>query len=101
MARENLREHVSGVTIGYNPELPKGERIVSLQMPAGRTLVDGAVYNVILNEFMATGGEGMTIPAGASMAPLTITDLDALISYLRTLRAPVRAPTDTRIFITQ
>jgi 5'-nucleotidase len=100
VGRDNLREHVSGITIGYNPELPRGERIVSLRLPAGRTLADGATYTVVMNEFMAAGGEGMNLPEGARSTALDISDLDALIAHLRRMR-PVAAPRETRIFITQ
>ena len=101
VARDEVRDHVSGVTIGYNPDLPVGKRIVSLTFPAGRTLADGATYNVIVNDFMATGGEGMGVPAGARSTPLGVVDLDALVSYLKSLPSPVRAPTEARIFIAQ
>ena len=102
VARDNLREHVSGVTIGYNPDLPKGERIVSLRLPAGRTLSDASTYAVIMNEFMAVGGgEGVAVPEGATATPLDMLDLDALITYLQRLPSPVRAPTDNRIYISQ
>jgi 2',3'-cyclic-nucleotide 2'-phosphodiesterase (5'-nucleotidase family) len=99
--RDELRAHVSGVTIGYNPELPRGKRIVSLTFPAGRTLAEGAVYNVIVNDFLATGGDNLGPPAGARVTPLNVSDLDALVRYLKKLPSPVRAPTEARIFITQ
>jgi 2',3'-cyclic-nucleotide 2'-phosphodiesterase (5'-nucleotidase family) len=101
VTRDELRAHVSGVTIGYNPELPRGKRIVSLRLPAGRTLAEGAIYNVIVNDFLATGGDNLGPPAGARMTPLNVSDLDALVGYLQKLPSPVRAPAEARIFITQ
>ena len=101
VAGRELRAHVSGVTIGYNPDLPAGRRIVSLTFPEGRTLAEGGTYNVIVNDFMATGGDGMGPPQSAQSIPLGIVDLDALVSYLKSLPSPIRAPTETRIFITQ
>jgi 5'-nucleotidase len=101
VARETLRDHVSGVTIGYNPELPAGQRIVSLRLPAGRTLSDNATYTVIANEFMALGGEGRGPPEGATTTPLDILDLDALITYLQRQPSPVKVSSENRIFITQ
>lgn len=93
--------HVSGITIGYDPEKPKGERITSLRLPAGRTLVDDAFYNVIVNNFMATGGSNLGPPEGTRSTPLDIVDLDALIAYVKTLRSPINAPSESRIFISQ
>lgn len=100
VARDNLRDHVSGITIGYNPALPRGQRIVSLRLPAGRTLSDGATYTVVMNEFMAAGGEGLNLPEGSRSTPLDIMDLDALIVYLQRLRT-VPSASENRIFISQ
>ncbi len=101
LAGEEVRVHVSGITIGYNPDKPKGERIVSFRLPAGRTLVDDAFYNVIVNNFMATGGSNMGPPSGTRATPLDIVDLDALIAYVKTLRSPINPPAESRIFISQ
>jgi 2',3'-cyclic-nucleotide 2'-phosphodiesterase (5'-nucleotidase family) len=101
VARDELRDHVSGVTIGYNPELPNGKRIVSLSLPAGRTLSDAAIYNVIINDFMATGGDNWGPPSDARVRPLNIVDLDALVAYMTKLPSPVKPPEEARIFITQ
>ncbi|MEO5903536.1 MAG: 5'-nucleotidase C-terminal domain-containing protein [Gemmatimonadaceae bacterium] len=98
---EELQVHVSGVAIGYNPDLPKGQRITSVRLPAGRTLSDNAFYNVIANNFMATGGSNMGPPEGTRITPLSIVDLDALITHLKTLRSPITPPADNRIFIAQ
>lgn len=101
VARDDLRDHLSGVTIGYNPELPKGKQIVSLTLPAGRTIADGASYNVVMNDFMVMGGDERGPPAGAVRTPLGVSDLEALVAYLKTLPSPIRGPTDKRIFISQ
>ena len=59
---------------------------------------DSREYNVIVNDFLATGGEGYNAGGRASAShPLNIVDLDALIEYLRTLPAPMKAPTEIRI----
>jgi 2',3'-cyclic-nucleotide 2'-phosphodiesterase (5'-nucleotidase family) len=93
--------HVSGATIGYDPSRPSGSRIVSLRLADGRTLSDNATYNVVMSNFMVTGGSNMGPPAGTQSTPLNIVDLDALVDYMRSLKAPVTAPAQTRIFITQ
>ncbi len=100
-AMDELQVHVSGVSVGYNPDLDKGARITSLRLLAGRTLNDNAFYNVITNNFMATGGSNMGPPTGSRLTPLSITDLDALIRYLKSLRSPITPPSDNRIFIAQ
>jgi 2',3'-cyclic-nucleotide 2'-phosphodiesterase / 3'-nucleotidase / 5'-nucleotidase len=93
--------HVSGITIGYDPTKPKGSRIVSLSMSDGKTLADNATYNVVMNNFMATGGSGLGPPEGAVSTPLGINDLDALVDYMKTLKSPITPPAEARIFIAQ
>jgi 2',3'-cyclic-nucleotide 2'-phosphodiesterase (5'-nucleotidase family) len=91
------RHHISGVTIGYDPAKPEGHRIRFITFPAGRALSDSAQYDVIVNDFMATGGEGMGPPAGARATPTNIVDLDALVGYMKSLPSPVSAPPQPRI----
>jgi 2',3'-cyclic-nucleotide 2'-phosphodiesterase (5'-nucleotidase family) len=98
---ESVGVHISGATIGYDPSKPAGSRIVSLRLADGRTLSDNGTYNVIMNNFMATGGSNMGPPAGSQSTPLNIVDLDAVVDYVRTLKSPITAPTRARIFITQ
>lgn len=93
--------HVSGVTIGYDPSKPAGSRIVSLRLTDGRTLVEDASYDVVMNNFMAAGGSNLGPPPGSIETPLGINDLDALVDYLKTLKSPVAAPSEPRIFIAQ
>lgn len=91
-------DHVSGLTIRYDPSQPKGSRIVSVTMAEGTPLSDTRTYNVIVNDFLATGGEGYNAGGRATASrPLNIVDLDALIDYLRTLPTPIAAPTELRI----
>jgi 2',3'-cyclic-nucleotide 2'-phosphodiesterase (5'-nucleotidase family) len=91
--------HVSGISIGYDPDKPAGSRITSLSLPDGRTLSDNAVYNVIVNSFMAGGGSNMGPPEGAESKPLDIVDLDATIDYIKSRPQPLAVPSETRIFV--
>ena len=98
LSKSSVNDHVSGITIRYDPSRPPGSRILSATMADGAPLSDTRDYNVIMNDFLATGGEGYNAGARASASrPLNIVDLDALIDYLRTLPAPIRAPTEIRI----
>jgi 2',3'-cyclic-nucleotide 2'-phosphodiesterase (5'-nucleotidase family) len=93
--------HVSGIAIGYDPSKPAGSRIVSLRLADGKTMSDDATYDVVMNNFMATGGSGLGPPEGSRLEPLSIVDLDALVDYMKKLKSPINAPTEPRIFITQ
>jgi 2',3'-cyclic-nucleotide 2'-phosphodiesterase (5'-nucleotidase family) len=98
LSKSPVDDHVSGLTIRYDPSKPKGSRIVSVAMADGAPMSDARSYNVIVNDFLATGGEGYNAGGRATASkPLNIVDLDALIDYLRTLPAPIAAPTEVRI----
>jgi 2',3'-cyclic-nucleotide 2'-phosphodiesterase (5'-nucleotidase family) len=98
LGKSPVNDHVSGLTISFDPSKPVGSRIVSVTMADGAPLSDSASYNVILNDFLATGGEGYNAAGRATASrPLGIDDLDALIDYLQTLPAPIAAPTEIRI----
>ena len=67
-------------------------------MANGAALDPAAQYRVILNDFMALGGEGLGFSTNAIRSePLGIIDLDALIAYLRKLPQPVHAPKELRV----
>jgi 5'-nucleotidase len=98
LAKRNGDDHVSGMIVRYDPAKPAGSRIVSVTMSDGAPLSDARSYNVILNDFLATGGEGYNAAGRAtSSRNLNVVDLDALADYLRTLPEPIGAPTEIRI----
>jgi 2',3'-cyclic-nucleotide 2'-phosphodiesterase (5'-nucleotidase family) len=96
--RKEINDHVSGITIRFDPARPNGSRLVSATLADGTPLSDQKTYNVVMNDFLATGGEGYNAGGRVtSSTPLNIVDLDALIDYLKTLPSPVNAPTEVRI----
>jgi 2',3'-cyclic-nucleotide 2'-phosphodiesterase (5'-nucleotidase family) len=98
LSKNSVDDHVSGLTIKFDPSKPKGSRIVSVTMGDGTPLDDTKTYNVVLNDFLATGGEGYNASGRATASkPLNIVDLDALIDYLKTLPEPITAPAEVRI----
>jgi 5'-nucleotidase len=99
LSRNTAGFHVSGITIGYDPDKPPGSKITSLTMPAGRTLSDNATYDVIMNNYNALGGSNMGPPEGARSTPLNIVDLDALVDYVKSRPQPLSVPKEVRIFI--
>jgi 2',3'-cyclic-nucleotide 2'-phosphodiesterase (5'-nucleotidase family) len=98
LSKPAVDDHVSGITIRYDPSKPKGSRIVAVTMSDGTALSDAKSYKVIMNDFLATGGEGYNAAGRATASKsLNIVDLDALVGYLRSLPSPVVAPTEIRI----
>jgi 2',3'-cyclic-nucleotide 2'-phosphodiesterase (5'-nucleotidase family) len=97
-ARTPPRVHVSGVTLSYDPRRTSGQRIVAARLADGREIADDAQYTLVMNNFMATGGDGLALEADAVHSePLPVIDLDAFIDYLKQLPQPVRAPAERRI----
>jgi 2',3'-cyclic-nucleotide 2'-phosphodiesterase / 3'-nucleotidase / 5'-nucleotidase len=90
---------VSGITVAYDPSLPAGQRVLSIQLADGTPVRDDAVYEVAVNEFLASGvGDGYeALGRGLSERPTGVPDLDALIEYIRSLPQPIRAPQDVRL----
>jgi 2',3'-cyclic-nucleotide 2'-phosphodiesterase (5'-nucleotidase family) len=98
LGKQPVNDHVSGLTIRYDPSKPRGSRIVSVTTADGAPLSDTRTYNVILNDFLATGGEGYNASGRATASrPLSIVDLDAFIDYLNSLPSPITAPGEVRI----
>jgi 2',3'-cyclic-nucleotide 2'-phosphodiesterase (5'-nucleotidase family) len=98
VGKSGINDHVSGLTIKYDPSKPKGARLVSVTMADGSSLSDTKTYAVVVNDFLATGGEGYDAGRRATASrPLNIFDLDALIDYLRALPSPIVAPAEVRI----
>ncbi|MEO7457415.1 MAG: 5'-nucleotidase C-terminal domain-containing protein [Gemmatimonadaceae bacterium] len=92
--------HVSGVTIQYDTSRAAGSRIVTARLSDGREIRPDAQYALILNDFLATGGDGLGVTTGALRTEILQTsDLDALVAYLRTLPQPVVAPAASRFIV--
>ena len=93
--------HVSGVTVTYDSTAAPGSRIMSAKLASGANITLGGHYTVILSDFLATGGDGLGLEAGALKSEiLPMVDLDAFIAYLKGRPQPVRAPTDRRLIAT-
>ena len=92
------RVHISGVALTYDPQRPAGQRIIAARLTNGQEIADEGQYTVVMNNFMASGGDGLALGADALRSePLPIIDLDALIAYVKQLPQPIRVPADRRI----
>ena len=101
LVSRKLNVHVSGVVVTYDSTATAGARITRVRMRDGAALRDDARYTLVLNDFLATGGDGLGL-SGAALASevLPISDLDALVAYLRAQPQPVQGPTDARLIPT-
>ncbi len=99
-----------GTTYRVDPSRPPGERVLDLHV-AGTPANPLATYRITVPSFIASGGNGHTVIAGAGgfRYDTGIIDVDALVSYLAahtpvggrlegrvTLAAPAAAPQEKR-----
>ena len=92
--------HISGVIVQYDSTRVAGSRITSARFSDGREISPDAHYVIILNDFLATGGDGLAMTTGAIRTEiLSLVDLEALVVYLESQPQPVQAPMDSRIIL--
>jgi 2',3'-cyclic-nucleotide 2'-phosphodiesterase (5'-nucleotidase family) len=97
LVANRLNVHLSGAVVTYDSTAAAGARIRSVRMTDGSELRPDGEYTLVLNDFLATGGDGLGLGSAARRTDvLAIPDLDALVAYLQGLPQPVRAPTDVR-----
>ncbi|MEX2153531.1 MAG: 5'-nucleotidase C-terminal domain-containing protein [Gemmatimonadaceae bacterium] len=98
VSRERPGVHASGLTVRYDTSRAAGSRILDLRLSNGTVLSDSGTYVLVLNEFMALGGDNFQLIAGAiKREVLDVTDVDALVAYLRVQPTPFVAPAGPRL----
>ena len=90
------RAQLGGVEVWYDARKQPGKRITKTRLLNGRKIEAKQTYTLIVSDFLAAGGSGFDMLKGVPAQPAGITDLDALISYLRVLPQPVDAPAEAR-----
>ncbi|HEU4698991.1 MAG TPA: 5'-nucleotidase C-terminal domain-containing protein [Gemmatimonadales bacterium] len=89
-------EHVAGIVVRWDSTAPAGQRVRGVRFTDGRVLKDKARYTLATDDYLAGGGSGFTMLAGRPTKRSGIVDVDGLITYLRRLPQPVRAPEEPR-----
>jgi 2',3'-cyclic-nucleotide 2'-phosphodiesterase (5'-nucleotidase family) len=87
--------HVSGIVVEYDPGASAGRRVRKVRFDDGRELKDGSSYRLALAEPL-TRSPAYPMLSGRAITPSTVTDVDALASYLRRLPQPVSPPEQIR-----
>jgi 2',3'-cyclic-nucleotide 2'-phosphodiesterase (5'-nucleotidase family) len=96
VSRDSVRAHVSGALVRYDPARPPGARVVSATV-GGVPLDDGRTYTVAYNDFMASGGDNLSLAKVAiATEPVDVVDLDALIAFARAQPGGIIRPDTTR-----
>jgi len=98
VAQPSFNLHLGGVRVTFDTSRAVGSRVTSLTLSDGTPVRDQGTYRVALSDFLAEGGDGVQLARRAIRRDdLGVSDLDALVAYLKTLPAPVRGPRDERI----
>ena len=86
----------SGLTYPWDNNRPVNDRIVEVRkgdIPLDR----GATYSVVVNSFIAAGGDNFTVLLQGTNQVGGPVDLDALVDYLESLPQPFTAAIEGRI----
>jgi len=97
VASDRVNAHVSGIQVRYDPVLAPGARIMEARLADGRPISPNGSYTIVVNDFIATGGDDLGFGGDAAGENLGIGDLDALLAYLRALPQPFAAPEELRL----
>lgn len=98
IAQPAFNLHLSGVRVAFDTSRAAGNRVTSLTRTDGTPVRDTQHYRVVLSDFLADGGDRVQLAESAlRREDFEITDLDALVNYLKTLPSPIRAPRDERV----
>jgi 5'-nucleotidase len=90
------RLDVSGITYTWDPARPRGSRVVSL-LRNGQPVRDTARLRVAVNAYLAEGGSGFRTLAAAPRRDTGLTDLDALLAYVRARHGVLAGQLDGRV----
>jgi 5'-nucleotidase / UDP-sugar diphosphatase len=90
---------VSGMTITYDLKKPAGERLVKAEV-SGEPLDPGKTYTVVMNDFLAVGGDKVFALSEGKNIAYRETLNDALIEYLKK-HSPVSPRVEGRILFVE
>jgi 5'-nucleotidase len=86
-----------GFTYAVDLKRPEGGRVSDMQLN-GKPIDPAVSYRVVVNNYMASGGDGLTgFTAGTDVTDTGIIDLDALVAWIAKGQTP---PTPNRIRFT-
>jgi 5'-nucleotidase len=87
---------ISGLSYTWDGAKPVGSRVVEIRK-GGALLDPAASYRVVVNNFMAAGGDNFTVLVGGLNPAGGAQDIDALIAWVKSLPQPFGPPDGGRI----
>lgn len=91
--RVGPRYYVSNLRIERDSLTTQGGEATVLSFPDGTPILDDRTYTVGTNDFLADGGDALTILTELPREDLGVSLLDALVEYFRELPSPLVPPT--------
>jgi 5'-nucleotidase len=88
---------ISGLSYTWDSNKNINERIVNIFDSNNLPVDDNKMYLVVVNSFLADGGDGFTVLKEGKNREVGATDLDALINYLQELQKPIYYSIEGRI----
>ena len=88
---------ISGLNYTWDKAAPIGQRIGEITDANGNQLNPEQIYSVVVNNFVATGGDGFTVFKEGINLVTGPTDLDALVEYIENYEGSISAPELDRI----
>jgi 5'-nucleotidase len=87
---------ISGLSYTWDEAKPVGSRVVEIRK-GGALLDPAASFRVVVNNFMAAGGDNFTVLVSGTNPVGGAQDIDALIAWVKSLPQPFGAPDGGRI----
>ncbi len=87
---------LSGLDYTWDAALPVGSRVLEIRK-GGAPIDPAASYRVVVNNFMAAGGDNYTVLPSGTNPVGGAQDIDALIAWVKSLPQPFGAPAGGRI----
>jgi 5'-nucleotidase len=87
---------LSGLDYTWDAALPAGSRVVEIRK-GGAPIDPATSYRVVVNNFMAAGGDNYTVLPSGTNPVGGAQDIDALIAWVKSLPQPFGAPAGGRI----
>ena len=85
----------SGLSYTWDNDLPVGNRVVQIRKN-GVPIDRNTTYSVTVNSFLANGGDNFSAFLSGTNAIKGPNDLDALLSYVKSFKAPIKCSIEGR-----
>ncbi len=86
---------MSGLTYSWDAANGPKRRIIRV-LHEGQPLDSERKYSVVMNEYLAEGGDGFTVLQSVKRTPTALLDIDALERYVKK-HSPIRPNAEKRI----